>query len=608
MTAMQIRKIIYSLSLVFCLAGTTTYAQSYTPTPVTVSAEKVKVNGKVFYSHVVLERQTLYSISKAYGVSIADIKQANPGIEGEGLQKNSIILIPVANKAATEKTLKAEKSFQEKTSKAEKPVQEKAPKSEKKQDKPAQRTYTARWFDTLESIAEKFGVSPEALAQANGIKDGKIKARDILVIPEESSDSPAEAQVKAAEQVKTSEQVKPEEPAIPAQDILADDRVKEDEFPLFFRKNRLDIALVLPFKAKSANPSTSALDFYSGVLMAVKKLSSEGLSINLKVFDSEDEVRTFDLRNCDFIIGPISPDEISAICEKAGDTPVISPLDPRAAAMTSRHANLLQVPTPHEVQYADLIQWMLQESRSGDRIVLVREKSARKEPGMSELVNILNLTGTEYSTISYSILEGRDIIETFRQTACPDHSIEVGSDGKTKVVSNPDGKVTRFLIASESEAFVNDVVRNINLLSHEDNKVEIYCHSKVRGYDIEASNLHDNNLHISLAYWIDYESPEVIDFVKTYRALMNTEPTQFSFQGYDITYWFSRMCSSGGRNWIQNLDKEKGNMLQTTFDFKSDNRVNEGVKRIIYQSGFKISQVKSGTAELPETLDLTVNE
>ena len=35
-------------------------AQDYVNTPVSISKEKVKINGQVFYSHVVLERQTLF--------------------------------------------------------------------------------------------------------------------------------------------------------------------------------------------------------------------------------------------------------------------------------------------------------------------------------------------------------------------------------------------------------------------------------------------------------------------------------------------------------------------------------------------------------------------
>ena len=36
-------------------------AQDYVAPPVRISEQKVKIDGKVFYSHVVEERQTLYS-------------------------------------------------------------------------------------------------------------------------------------------------------------------------------------------------------------------------------------------------------------------------------------------------------------------------------------------------------------------------------------------------------------------------------------------------------------------------------------------------------------------------------------------------------------------
>ena len=69
-------------------------AQDYTAPQVTVSKEKTKMGGKLYYSHIVLEKQTLYSISKAYGVSLDDIYSANPGLKETGLKKNAVILIP----------------------------------------------------------------------------------------------------------------------------------------------------------------------------------------------------------------------------------------------------------------------------------------------------------------------------------------------------------------------------------------------------------------------------------------------------------------------------------------------------------------------------------
>ena len=48
-------------------------AQDYVAPPVSISKDKVKIDGKVFYSHIVLDKQTLYSISKAYNVSVEEM-------------------------------------------------------------------------------------------------------------------------------------------------------------------------------------------------------------------------------------------------------------------------------------------------------------------------------------------------------------------------------------------------------------------------------------------------------------------------------------------------------------------------------------------------------
>ena len=74
-----------------------TYSQEYAPVPVTISTEKVKAaDGTVCYSHIVRERQALYSFSKAYNVTIEDIYKYNPRLEESGLKKNVIILVPMA--------------------------------------------------------------------------------------------------------------------------------------------------------------------------------------------------------------------------------------------------------------------------------------------------------------------------------------------------------------------------------------------------------------------------------------------------------------------------------------------------------------------------------
>ena len=126
-------KRLAALFAALILAGTgLALAQEYVATPVTVSKEKVRLNGKVFLSHVVLERQTLYGISQAYGVSVDEIQEANPSLKQTGLQKNSIILVP----------------YREKTES----VAEAAPQQ------PVQQAYTehtVRWYEDIDDIARK---------------------------------------------------------------------------------------------------------------------------------------------------------------------------------------------------------------------------------------------------------------------------------------------------------------------------------------------------------------------------------------------------------------------------------------------------------------------
>ena len=82
----RIATILLAATFLLAFSPAPSYGQGYVPTPVTVSKEKVKINGKTFYSHVVLEKQTLYSISKAYQVSVDDIYAANPTLHQTGLQ------------------------------------------------------------------------------------------------------------------------------------------------------------------------------------------------------------------------------------------------------------------------------------------------------------------------------------------------------------------------------------------------------------------------------------------------------------------------------------------------------------------------------------------
>lgn len=557
---------------------------SYVQEPVTVSKEKVKVGGRLCYSHVVLERQTLYSISKAYGVGIEDIYKYNPSVRTEGLKKNSILLIPVVEAApAPELKEKSGRDAAEKKPEAQPQKRAAAKKDSPKgsaegvkdssKDNQERKVHTVRWFETIETIADKYGVSVGAIMKANGLSGKELKSRQQLVIPPRGEDDTYGARTEETETLTDRQEI--QDSGAPVQEAAEAEPDGTEQQSLSAepaKSGSVRFALVMPFMANSDKPSSSAMDFYCGALLAARELGLDSLNVSIDVFDTgAGDVKGSSLADDDFIIGPLSPSDIRKIHDATGGgKAIISPLDPKAAALTAEFPDLIQVPTPHELQYADLVQWIAEESGEKDRIILVSEKGGKESEAMKSFSEILELSGLKYREVKYSILEGRDIL------------------GKLKDMTAGEPAVNRFIIASESEAFVNDAFRNIGLLSREGRRTAVYCHSKVRGYDIEVESLHNNDLHVSLAYYIDYGSPETIRFVKEYRALFNTEPTQFSFQGHDVTKYFCRLKAAYGDAWTKAIGTRKETLLQTTLDFRDGSRINEGVRRIEYEPDYRI--------------------
>ena len=523
-------------------------AQEYAPVPVTISKEKVKVDGKVYYSHIVLERQTLYSISKAYNVTIDQIYEANPAVKAEGLKKNAIILIPEAVQDSRNIPERQPKQRQKKTGSDEYII------------------HTVKWYENLEAISEKYGVPVEAIMEVNGLTGNKLRKRQKLMIPVGGTWS-----VQAAADT-TAVQAAAEDSPVR----------KQEETAIAAESGKVNAVLVMPFDAHGLKPRTGSIDFYSGTLMAVKELGDRGADIDLNVYDASGGVIPVTeerLGLSDIVIGPVSAGDLAKTLDKCPDhTFIVSPLDHRAEYLASEHANFIQVPTPSLLLYEDLAEWIREDRQSEDeKVIVIYEKGARNIETMGVMSTILEKDGIPFSTFSYSILEGRDVQEPLMQ------------------MMNQNA-ANRVLVMSESEAFVNDVVRNLNLLIHSEYDVVLYGPSKIRSFEtIEVDNLHNTRLHTSIAYYVDYDDPAVMDFVRKYRALYNTEPTPYAFQGYDIASYFLGMVSEYGKDWTARLETNEKEMLQADFRFIKEGKkgcVNSGIRRIVYGPDYSITLLK----------------
>ena len=547
-------------------------SQGYTQTPVTVSKDKVRGgDGKIYYSHVVQERQTLYSISKAYGVSIDEICAANPDmkLKEEGTKKGAVLFIPVKeNATAPAAGNEAETHSADNTAVAQ--TEKPASKEGKAAATPQEYTiHTVKWFEDIEDIADEYSVSVEDIMKFNGLKTKKLKKRQKIRIPSGPVSGPA-GDIDEEKQEETPE---PETARKPEKD-------ESEENISFNRKSKVNALLMLPLGA-SAKPNENNMDFYSGALIAIQKLKTEGIDIDLSVYDvaSSLPITADRLAASDFTIGPVSRDQVEKVLEMAPEsTGVISPLDPRTADLAGGHPNMIQAPASTAEQYRDLLKWIAEERKNGDKVFVLSEKGVAQSSGMALMSDLLQKSGLNYSSYSYTILQGREAVNSL--------------DGLMTKTG-----VNRIIINSESEAFVNDAVRNLATLIFRKFDIVLYSPSKIRSFDtIDTENLHSLKTRVSSTYFVDYNSRDVSEFLLKYRALYRTEPTQFAFHGYDLTYYFIKHKSQYGRNWMDSLDRDfSTNLLQTDFKFVKNadgGFTNSGIRRFVYAPDYTIVRVR----------------
>ena len=598
-----------------CLAGAApaAYAQDYQPVPVTVSRSQVSLNGKLYYAHIVLERQTIYGITKAYDVTEEDLYAANPMLAEEGLKAGTVIYVPVekGKPAVTkEKPVEKEKPVVVKETKPvvtkekpakEKPAKEKPAVVDTKPEPVVNQDgfieHTVKWFEDIYDVASAYGVTAQEIMDANGLRSSRISKRQTLLIPvtekakesvkkRASNHTVTEPETVTPEQADVSGQVVliEDEPAIAQPEEKAEEKAADEEAedarPNWLTGNgTAQIALILPFNAAGKYSETN-MDFYSGVLMALRDLEREGVKATLNVFDLQAGIpSSYDLGKNDFILGPITSNDLTSILGvTGGSVPVVSPLDQRAGELAETHEGFIQAPSSADSQYAELAAWVKEDCDREDRIILVTEKTSNGSSAPAVGVrNALVADGTSFEGVSWSVGEGRSLPASLTSRL-------------TK------GGVNRIVVASEKETFVSDIVRNIGILLGRGYKVVMYAPSRVRTFEtIDGSMYHQDNLHICSPYFADYESDTVKSFVRTYRALYRTEPSQFAFQGYDLTRYFASLCAKYGTRWTRVLDQVTGSGVHTDFRFvkvRNGSYRNTGIRRIVYNTDYSTELVR----------------
>ncbi|MBP6635437.1 MAG: LysM peptidoglycan-binding domain-containing protein, partial [Paludibacter sp.] len=337
-----------------------------------------KINGTDYYVYTVQQGEGLYSISKRFGVSQAEINNLNPQIH-EGLKAGQEIVIPV-NEKNIKNTITSSQS----------------PKSDKEKSVSKKETEIVKHVvlkkQTLFAISRIYNISIDDIKKYNPEVENGLKEGMILSIPIDDTtkaetekinkqSATNEKEIKQYYNRKTKDTIVYIEHIVKEKETLysisklynteiqsiidlnpkSDDKLKigsklkilktpaskitENEKPIVSAKAEVDnvkfntrifesvqpkktpykIAFLLPFMVGNSKADASIdkfIEFYSGALIAIQEAKEHGISFEISTFDTEkseekiqEVLQNPELKNMDLIIGPAYTNQIPFVSD-----------------------------------------------------------------------------------------------------------------------------------------------------------------------------------------------------------------------------------------------------------------------------------------------------
>ena len=542
------RLLTTALCLLLSVAAAAPYAsaQDFVPAAVEISKEKVNVNGEIFYLHKVLPKQTLYSISKAYGVPADAIQKVNPSLT-EGLKAGMLLYIPQA--AAAPAVDNSKQPTVEKTSEKPKAEREKPQRTVKKKK---YKKYNVKWYETLDDVAVKFNVTVEAIIALNDIDTASGKRIRGIMIPDKEFMSSMQSAPSVKEDSEVTPAAQSETQSVAVIQELERTFEVYDEGPYV-------ISVVLPLNASrlTDNMNAYAADFYAGILTAAGQLKEEGLmehfiinTVDLSQYSSSWEmIADGALKGSELIIGPISERDLQPVAAfaKNKEIPVVSPLDLNTASLADGNPYFYLFPPQSDLALSHQIDRISDNRHAPESsITVIYEDGTDSSELTLETFHELTEKGLQFNKFKYDFLSGRGIDNLMSQSLSPTHT-------------------NRVIIPSMNEAFITDALRNLNLIkSSYDYRIEVYGMSRWKSFEtIESNYLHALDLRLAMSYYTDYNDSLTVEFINRYREAFNTEPTSFSYQGYDILTFFVKAMNTYGKDFPAAIINERKSLLQS---------------------------------------------
>lgn len=544
------------------------------PVPKPLIREHDEIN---FIYHTLNPGETIYYLSKLYGVSDNEIIQSNQGMDINKLSVGTEIAIP------RRKFMTDRQRFD---------VSDKNYIYHKVQE-----------GESLASIAEIYELSARELRREN--RDLRFpQVGDYVRVPVSKG-----AEIKA--------EITEEKDSVP--DIVAE-VIKPVERPAEYTKLRelsgsLNVAVLLPFyfaeNARRIEIDSSrmlkgrriykdvkrpdewmypgSIDFvemYEGILLAADTLRSLGLDINLFTYDIKSDTVELEqliysgkLANMDLIIGPVYTRnliKVSAYAREAG-IPVVSPVPLYNNSVLTGNPNLFMASPSLEVSQKAIARKL--SEYADHNFIFIHSDSLGVDPDVKRFKSIIL---TELSSwMPFEDIKFKELL-FFSRSKFDNDSINRLEHALSSQAENI------VIIASEDPPVISETIMDVHgLLKKHDLKV--FGYPLLREIEtLEPRYFFDLNMLLFSPFWIDYNSNDVRQFNADFRMNFMTEPSEISYawQGYDIAYYFISGLALRGKEFIKNPLMHRIDLLHTDFEFVRKNIYDGFENHKLYQIRF----------------------
>lgn len=626
------------------------------------SVNKVILEGKVYYIHIVEPGQTLYSISRAYNISQKEISVENPGIIS-GIRIGQTLKIPVEPLGS----------------------EDQVDTSEQEVLRSDRSTHKVKRGETFYSISRNYGISEEALQTANpSVRMDELRPGQRLIIPPQSDakedlansyneEGLAYHKVKRKETLysiaayygltvqdirnanpelgwggpKSGQVIRIPLPQVVDQLESARDTLPMDPFLLepldsigeiysyeellgpHDNPNRTyQVAFFIPFDFREPEPldslikdiesesrkariteryrmeakvpqAVSYLEFFQGSLLALDSMRKTGMKLDVRFYDTRKSMA-----------------RMNELLEEPGIENmdlIIGPFFPFNLEIASEFARRHRIPmvTPFysQMDYLGNNPYLFQVNPSLERSYsdLARLVASKHDYNIVYVREEDSLDREKHMLLQELIFDGLDAYHPeepviFKELILTlDHTDEI-------VLSLSRDRKNLIVVPSRNEALASRVVNTLYFRLNDYDIELVGTPHWTEFSSIDSRYYHGLGLIFYSPFRMDYLDPKVDSYLKIYRDHFYAEPGAMSRQGinygitgFDITLYFTNALREFGPRFILSLDEYNPPLVLDSYKFERLNSAGGYENSMIsfYQFMEDMSIVKIDVPELP---------